>query len=81
MGIKLPQTPLDPETVAVRFGTLRPQGSTPVLRSDNGLIFQSQRFRAACRDYHLRQEFITPYTPEQKGLIERARQCGRCRCR
>jgi putative transposase len=54
-----------------RFGTLRPEGKTPVVRSDNGLIFQSRRFRAACRDYRLRQEFITPYTPEQNGLIER----------
>jgi putative transposase len=54
-----------------RFGTLRPDGETPVLRSDNGLIFQSRRFRAACKDYRLRQEFITPYTPEQNGMIER----------
>ena len=54
-----------------RFGTLRPTGHTPIVRSDNGLIFQSRRFRAACRDYRLRQEFITPYTPEQNGLIER----------
>jgi putative transposase len=54
-----------------RFGTLRPLGSVPIVRSDNGLIFQSRRFRAACRDYRLRQEFITPYTPEQNGLIER----------
>jgi putative transposase len=54
-----------------RFGTLRPRGSTPTVRSDNGLIFQSRRFRAACKDYRLRQEFITPYTPEQNGLIER----------
>jgi putative transposase len=53
------------------FGTLRPGGPTPVVRSDNGLIFQSRRFRAACKDYHLRQEFITPYTPEQNGIIER----------
>jgi len=44
-----------------RFGTLRPEGPTPVLRSDNGLIFQSRRFRAACRDYGISQEFITPY--------------------
>ncbi len=43
----------------------------PVLRSDNGLIFQSRRFRQACRDYRLQQEFITPYTPEQNGIIER----------
>src|SRR6202044_4160746 len=59
------------EACLARFGTLRPEGSTPVIRSDNGLIFQSRRFRAACRDYHLAQEFITPYTPEQNGLIER----------
>jgi putative transposase len=54
-----------------RFGTLRPAGETPVVRSDNGLIFQSRRFRRACRDYRLRQEFITPYTPEQNDMIER----------
>jgi len=54
-----------------RFGTLRPDGATPVIRSDNGLVFQSRRFRAACRDYRLRQEFITPYTPEQNGIVER----------
>ncbi len=54
-----------------RFGTLRPVPPTPVLRSDNGLIFQSRRFRQACRDYRLTQEFITPYTPQQNGLIER----------
>jgi len=54
-----------------RFGTVRPKGPTPTLRSDNGLIFQSRRFRAACRAYRLPQEFITPYTPEQNGVIER----------
>src|SRR5215469_14473842 len=27
--------------------------------------------RAACRDYRLRQEFITPYTHEQNGIVER----------
>ncbi len=54
-----------------RFGTLRPQGQVPVVRSDNGLVFQSRRFRQALRDYRLSQEFITPYTPEQNGVIER----------
>ena len=54
-----------------RFGTLRPHGDVPILRSDNGLIFQSRRFRDACRFYRLPQEFITPYTPEQNGVIER----------
>ena len=59
------------EACIARFGTLRPAGETPVVRSDNGLIFQSRRFRSACRDYKLTQEFITPYTPEQNGIIER----------
>ena len=54
-----------------RFGTLRARGPTPILRSDNGLIFQSRRFRRACRQYRLQQEFITPYTPEQNGVVER----------
>jgi len=38
---------------------------------DNGLIFTARRFRAACRDYRLAQEFIMPYTPVQNGMIER----------
>ena len=59
------------EACLARFGTLRPTGSTPTLRSDNGLIFTSRRFRSACKFYRLDQEFITPYTPEQNGLIER----------
>jgi putative transposase len=46
-------------------------GQTPVIRSDNGLIFQSRRFREECRFYRLKQEYITPYTPEQNGMIER----------
>ncbi len=41
-----------------------------MLRGDSGLIFQSRRFHAACRDDRLQQEFITPYTPKQNGLIE-----------
>jgi putative transposase len=51
------------EAYLARFGTLRPTGATPVIRSDNELIYQSRRFRAACRDDRLRQECITPYTP------------------
>lgn len=54
-----------------RFGTIHPQGKVPVLRSDNGLVFQSRAFRMACGNYGLQQEFITPYTPEQNGIIER----------
>ncbi len=42
-----------------------------MLRSGNGLIFQSRRFRHACLEYRLQQEFITSYKPEQNGMIER----------
>ncbi|MDT3776966.1 integrase core domain-containing protein [Nitrospira sp. MA-1] len=40
-------------------------------RLTKGLIFQIWRFRQACRASGLAQEFITPYTPQQNGLIER----------
>lgn len=53
-----------------RFGALRPVAPTPVLRSDNGLIFQSHPFLQACCDYRFAQEFISPNTPQQNGLIE-----------
>ena len=43
----------------------------PVLRSDNGKVFTSKRFVGRCRQYGLSQEFITPYTPQQNGMIER----------
>jgi putative transposase len=59
------------EACLARFGTLRPKEQIPIIRSDNGLIFQSRRFRAALKDYGITQEFITPYTPEQNGIIER----------
>lgn len=32
------------------FGTLRSEEFKPVIRSDNGLVFQSRRFREMCRD-------------------------------
>ena len=42
-----------------------------MIRSDNRLVFQSRRFREACRFYRLKQEYIAPSTPVQNGLIER----------
>jgi transposase InsO family protein len=47
------------------------QGVTPVIRFDNRLVYQSRRFRAAGHASRLRPEVIMPYTPEQKGIIER----------
>lgn len=42
-----------------------------VLRSDNGLVFGAKVFVAVARRYRLTQEYITPYTPQQNGMIER----------
>lgn len=41
------------------------------LRSDNGLVFGSKEFTRLVHAYGLSQEYITPYTPEQNGIIER----------
>lgn len=43
----------------------------PVPRSDNEKVFISKRFTQRCSQYGLNQEFITPYTPQQNGMIER----------
>jgi putative transposase len=43
--------------------------ATPfLLRSDNGLVFTSRSYTALVRSYGLRQEFITPHTPEAERL-------------
>ena len=55
------------EACLVRFGTLRPDGATPVVRSDNGLIFQSLRFRAACRDYGCTRSSSLPCTRAKRN--------------
>ena len=54
-----------------RFGRNKdaPRGLT--LRSDNGLVFTSKSYLKLVRAYGLRPEYITPYSPEQNGMIER----------
>ena len=59
------------EALIYRFGHLGRVWQPLVLRSDNGLVFTSRRYTATVRAYGLTQEFITPYTPEQNGLVER----------
>ena len=54
-----------------RFGYTRGAPAGMQIRHDNGLVFGSRLFRAVVKDYGLKQEFITPYTPEQNGLAER----------
>lgn len=59
------------EGLIYRFGTLRRLKNKIMLRSDNGLVFTSRSFSKTVRDYNFEQEFITPYTPQQNGMIER----------
>jgi len=59
------------QALIARFGTLGRVPAPFLLRSDNGLVFTSRSFTALVRSYGLRQEFITPHTPEQNGLVER----------
>jgi putative transposase len=52
-----------------------------LLRCDNNLVFTSRSYTALVRSYGLRQEFITPHSPEQNGVVERVirtlkEQCG-----
>jgi putative transposase len=54
-----------------RFGTLGKVDQPFLLRSDNGLVFTSRNYTKLVRSYGLQQEFITPHSPEQNGMVER----------
>ena len=59
------------EGLIYRFGKLKRLEIPIILRSDNGLVFSSDSFTKTVKAYNFTQEFITPYTPEQNGMIER----------
>ncbi|HQM27693.1 MAG TPA: integrase core domain-containing protein [Syntrophorhabdus sp.] len=42
-----------------------------ILRSDNGLIFSSKAFLQLVNAHGMKTEYITPYTPEQNGVVDR----------
>ncbi len=50
---------------------LRRLANSFLRRSDNGLVFTSRSRTALMRSYGLRQDVITPHTPEQNGTVER----------
>jgi putative transposase len=54
-----------------RYGHLGRVQTPFLLRSDNGLVFTSRSYTALVKNYGLRQEFITPYSREQNGMVER----------
>jgi len=59
------------QALIARYGTLGRVPRPFLLRSDNGLVFTSRSYTALVRSYGLRQEFITPHSPEQNGMVER----------
>ncbi len=57
------------------------QGQQPfLLRSDNALVFTSRSYAALVKGYGLQQEFITPYSPEQNGMVERVNRTLKDQC-
>jgi len=59
------------QALITRFGTLGRVKTPFLLRSDNGLVFTSRKYTALVSSYGLIQEFITPYCPQQNGMVER----------
>jgi putative transposase len=58
------------QALIARFGTLGRVTTPFLLRSDNGLVFTSRAYTRLVRSYGHRQEFITPRSPQQNGMIE-----------
>ena len=54
-----------------RFGCLGRVPQTFTLRSDNGLVFCSKTSIRFVKSDGLSQEFITHYTPQQNGMVDR----------
>jgi hypothetical protein len=41
------------------------------IRSDHGREFENSKFEELCRSYGIKQEFSSPITPQQNGVVER----------
>jgi putative transposase len=67
---KTAEAALDQALIA-RSGCLGRVQRPFLLRSDSGLVFSSRSYTALVKSYGLQQEFITPYSPEQSGTVER----------
>jgi putative transposase len=59
------------------------QGRVPepfLLSSDNGRVFTSRHYTRLVRSYGIKQEFITPHSPQQNGMVERLIQMLKEQC-
>ena len=63
------------QALIARYGCLGKVKQPFLLRSDNGLVFTSRNYTALVKSYGLQQEFITPYSPEQNGMVEPRGEC------
>lgn len=59
------------QALIARFGCLGRMPTPILLRSDNCLALTSRDYTRLVRSYGLQQEFITPYCPQQNGMVER----------
>lgn len=59
------------QALIAQYGHLGRVQTPFLLRSENGLAFTSRSYTALVKSYGLCQEFITPYSPEQNGMVER----------
>ncbi len=59
------------QALITRYGCLGRVNKPFLLRSDNGLVFTSRSYTALVKSYGLQQEIITPYRPEQTGMVVR----------
>jgi putative transposase len=59
------------QALIARWGSLGRVPTSFWLRSDNGLVFTSRHYTKLVRGYGLKQEFITPHSPQQNGMVER----------
>ena len=68
------------QALIARYGCLGKVPTPFLLRSDNGLVFTSRSYTALVKSYGLQQEFITPYSPEQNGMVERVIHTSKDQC-
>jgi len=68
------------QALIARYGCLGKVPTPFLLRLDNGSVFTSRRYTALVKSFGLQQEFITPYTPEQNCMVERASRTLKDEC-
>jgi transposase InsO family protein len=55
------------------FKKIQIEQNCPIMRirSDHGKEFENARFEEYCHSYGIQQEFSSPITPQQNGVVER----------